>query len=59
METKTAAEQDRLSQSFAVYPGDGSLPFLTDHRAEAIDLAHKTNGNWTRVPRETVAKDLI
>jgi hypothetical protein len=56
---QTAATTDKTNQRFAVYPGDGNLPFLTNDRNEAVALAHKTNGTWTRVPSDTVAADLV
>ncbi len=55
---KKAADQDKARERFAVYPGDGSSPSLTNSRSEAVELAHKTNGSWTRVSSDTTLADL-
>lgn len=44
-----AAGRDKRS-IYAVYPAGGGL-VIVGKRSEATELAHKLNGNWTRIPR--------
>jgi hypothetical protein len=45
-----AARRDATRQMFVVYADSGQT-VVTYDRALAVEMAHRTNGTWTRVSR--------
>ena len=48
-DAQRAAARDRAASTYLVYPGTiGAAPIPVSTYSEAVQLAHQTNGSWSR-----------